>query len=392
MLEIINRSGPLFLKDFEIHKSEFSSKIKSSRILVVGGGGSIGRSTASQIFKFQPSELVLVDISENNLVETIRHLRSSIDNATTKLRSFALDVNSLEFDAFCNESGGYDYILNFSALKHVRSESNPFSISRMIDVNIFNAVKLAHFAERCNSKNYFCVSTDKAANPENIMGASKRIMELFLLKSSLTQNISFARFANVAFSEGSLLYGFKKRIEAKQPLSAPHDVQRFFVTLDEAGLLCLFSCIMGKNRDIFFPKLTIEENGTSFKDIAVKFLASQGYEAIPFASEMEAKKNVSIIKDNKWPCYFFESDTTGEKPAEEFYTSTDIVDWEKYKDVGVISNEPNYSGDDLEEFIESVEVWRNSESWKKRDIVQIFQKIVPNFKHEEKNKYLDEKM
>ena len=190
MFEIINRSGPLFLKDYEIHKSEFSSKIKSSRILVVGGGGSIGRSTASQIFKFQPSEMVLVDISENNLVETIRDLRSSIDNTTTKLRSFALDVNSLEFDALCNESGEYDYILNFSALKHVRSESNPFSISRMIDVNIFNAVKLAHFAERCKSKKIiFCVSTDKAANPENIMGASKRIMELFLLKSSLTQKI-----------------------------------------------------------------------------------------------------------------------------------------------------------------------------------------------------------
>ncbi len=392
MLNILNRLSPLFDEDFAKFKYELETCVKGSKFLIIGGGGTIGRSTVRQIFKFKPKKIVLVDISENYLVETVRELRSTIENTSTLLQTFAIDVGSLEFDILCNNETDFDYVLNFSALKHVRSESNPYSISRMIDVNIFNAIKLSKLSHDWKSKNYFCVSTDKATNPENMMGASKRIMELFLLQESVNQNISFARFANVAFSEGSLLFGFNKRIESRHPLSAPIDVKRFFVTLDEAGLLCLFSCILGKNREIFFPKLNIEEHGTTFKDIAVKYLALKGYEAVSFPSAEEARKNIGIIDQKKWPCYFFESDTTGEKSAEEFYTKNDTVDFNKFFDIGVISSKFINLDAELTEFRNSVQSWRKNECWEKQMIVEIFREVLPDFRHEEKNKFLDEKM
>lgn len=392
MIEILNRTVPLFDADFARSKDDLVSQIKGARVLIVGGGGSIGRATARQIFPFEPAELALVDISENNLVETVRDLRSSYENDVTTLTSLALDVGGKEFAAWGRQVAAFDYILNFSALKHVRSESNAFTISRMIDVNIFNAVDLAQLAQRWNAKKYFCVSTDKATNPENIMGASKRIMELFLFNESQEQNISFARFANVAFSDGSLLDGFRRRVEARQPLAAPFDVQRFFVTTEEAGRLCLFSCFLGENREIFFPKLTIEEHGTTFMDIAKKYLASLGYEAVSFPSAEDARQNVGIIDEKRWPCHFFESDTTGEKSAEEFYTENDNVDFSRFNDVGVIGNDLNLNDKDLSEFRFRIDAWRATESWKKTEIVEIFKRLVPNFSHEEKNKYLDDKM
>jgi len=251
MLKLIGRNQELFNKDIEKHESELQKIVSSSKFLVIGGAGSIGSATTKEIFKRNPKKLHVVDISENNMVELVRDIRSSFGYIDGDFQTFALDIGSIEYDAFWNADGDYDYVLNLSALKHVRSEKDPYTLMRMIDVNIFNTDKTIQQSIDKGVKKYFCVSTDKAANPVNMMGASKRIMEMFLMRRSKEINISTARFANVAFSDGSLLHGFNKRIEKKQPIVAPNDIKRYFVIPKESGELCLMSCIFGENRDIF---------------------------------------------------------------------------------------------------------------------------------------------
>ena len=252
ILKLIGRKNQLFIEDITNVESDLSKKIKESSFLILGGAGSIGQSVVKEIFKRNPNKIHVVDISENNLVELVRDLRSSYGYIDGDFKTFALDIGSNEYDAFIQSDGSFDYVLNLSALKHVRSEKDPYTLMRMIDVNIFNTQKTLNQSIKKNTKKYFCVSTDKAANPANMMGASKRIMEMFVNKQSEKINVSMARFANVAFSDGSLLHGFNKRIEKKQPIVAPNDIKRYFVTPKESGELCLMSCIYGENRDIFF--------------------------------------------------------------------------------------------------------------------------------------------
>ncbi|MFT5243993.1 MAG: FlaA1/EpsC-like NDP-sugar epimerase, partial [Psychroserpens sp.] len=277
-LELIGRNKMLFTKDIQSHKDELYSKVSSSKFLVLGGAGSIGQAVVKEIFKRNPLKLHVVDISENNLVEVVRDIRSSFGYIKGDFKTFALDIGSIEYDAFIASDGHYDYVLNLSALKHVRSEKDPFTLMRMINVNVFNTDKTIQQSIDKKVKKYFCVSTDKAANPVNMMGASKRIMEMFLMRRSQEINISTARFANVAFSDGSLLHGFNQRIQKKQPIVAPNDIKRYFVVPQEAGELCLSSCVLGDNRDIFFPKLEESLHLISFADIAVKYLKNLGYE------------------------------------------------------------------------------------------------------------------
>jgi FlaA1/EpsC-like NDP-sugar epimerase len=384
----------LFAADIESHRNELDEKVQQSSFLVIGGAGTIGQSVAKEIFKRKPRALHVVDINENNLVELVRDIRSSLGYIDGDFQALPLDCGSAEFDAFFRQSKfKYDYILNLSALKHVRSEKDPFSLMRMIDVNIFNTEKTLRQAIAINSKKYFCVSTDKAANPVNMMGASKRIMELFLMRRSLEMPISTARFANVAFSDGSLLHGFIQRINKRQPIAAPNDVKRYFINFQESGELCLLSCLLGDNRDIYFPQLNSELNLITFSEIATRFLAQAGYEAVLCASEDEARQRVEeLAAKKKWPCYFFKSDTTGEKDFEEFYTSNERLDLKKFKDVGVIKNEPIFDSDALVLFEKEVTNIRRSNSWKKADVVEAFLKLLPDFEHEEKGKYLDNKM
>ena len=268
ILKLIGRERELFSTDIEIAENELSETVRESKFLVLGGAGSIGQAVTKEIFKRNPAKLHVVDISENNLVELVRDIRSSFGYIPGDFRTFALDIGSVEYDAFFKADGGYDYILNLSALKHVRSEKDPYTLMRMVDVNVFNTDKTLKQAIEAGARKYFCVSTDKAANPVNMMGASKRIMEMFLMRRSLQMDISTARFANVAFSDGSLLHGFNQRLEKRQPIVAPNDVRRYFVTPKESGELCLMSCIFGGNRDIFFPKLSEELHLISFADIA----------------------------------------------------------------------------------------------------------------------------
>jgi len=317
-LALIGRSKPLIV-DLPLYEERLRQEIERSSFLVIGGAGSIGQAVVKEIFARGPRRLHVVDISENNLVELVRDIRSSFGYIQGEFRTFALDVGSLEFDVYFGNEGPFDYVLNLSALKHIRSEKDPYTLMRMVDVNILNTIKTIEMSIASGTRKYFCVSTDKAANPVNMMGASKRIMEMFLQRFGERIPISTARFANVAFSDGSLLYGFQQRLLKGQPIAAPNDVRRYFVTPQESGELCLMSAIFGKNGEIFFPKLSEELHMRTFSEIAVTFLKGQGYEAVACASEEEARQKVAEFKEKgQWPCYFSASDTTGEKGYEEF--------------------------------------------------------------------------
>lgn len=393
ILQLIGRDKELFASDLLKHEKELLDVVSDSRFLVIGGAGSIGQAVTKEIFKRNPKKLHVVDISENNMVELVRDIRSSLGYVDGDFRTFALDIGSLEYDAFIKADGGYDYILNLSALKHVRSEKDPYTLMRMIDVNIFNTDKTIKQAIRNGTKKYFCVSTDKAANPVNMMGASKRIMEMFLMRRSEAIPISTARFANVAFSDGSLLHGFNQRIHKKQPIVAPSDVKRYFVTPQESGELCLMSCIFGENRDVFFPKLSESLHLISFADIAIRYLTQIGYEPYLCTSEEEARNLVQTLpKEKKWPCFFTKSDTTGEKDFEEFFTDQEELDLERFANLGVIKNKLNIETAKLNMFEKTINGLRNSGAWSKSEILDVFHTMIPDFAHKETGKYLDSKM
>ncbi|EGQ9278089.1 TPA: NAD-dependent epimerase/dehydratase family protein [Vibrio vulnificus] len=393
ILPLIGRTDALFTQDIAQHEAELSRIVSESRFLVLGGAGSIGQAVTKEIFKRHPQKLHVVDISENNMVELVRDIRSSFGYIDGDFQTFALDIGSIEYDAFIKADGQYDYVLNLSALKHVRSEKDPFTLMRMIDVNVFNTDKTIQQSIDAGVKKYFCVSTDKAANPVNMMGASKRIMEMFLMRKSEQIAISTARFANVAFSDGSLLHGFNQRIQKNQPIVAPNDIKRYFVTPQESGELCLMSCIFGENRDIFFPKLSEALHLITFADIAVKYLKQRGYEPHLCADEDEARELAKTLPaQGKWPCLFTESDTTGEKDFEEFFTDKEVLDMARFENLGIIKNEPLYKPELLSLFEEQIAQMKDQRAWSKEQIVALFFTMIPDFGHKETGKYLDSKM
>jgi len=393
ILKLIGRDEELFNNDLRNYDTEVRQIVRHSTFLVIGGAGAIGQSVTREIFKRNPKKLHIVDISENNLVELVRDIRSTLGYINGSFQTFAIDCGGVEFHALMNSGEKYDYVINLSALKHVRSEKDPFSLMRLIDVNIFNTLSSLELAQAIGAKKYFCVSTDKAANPVNMMGASKRIMEMFLMRESEQISISTARFANVAFSDGSLLHGFNQRFMKGQPLSAPNDVRRYFVTPKESGELCLMSIILGENRDVFFPKLNESLNLTKFSDIAVRFLTERGYATFECRTEDEARERApKLIAKGKWPVYFFESDTTGEKSFEEFFTESETLNMKKFNSIGIIKNNPGLKNVNFEVFKTEIQNLRNRGSWDKQEIVNIFNDILPNFNHIETGKYLDGRM
>ena len=393
LLSLIGRDSELFSSDIVSHEDALKIIIQKSRFLIIGGAGTIGQSVTREIFKRDPKILHVVDISENNMVELVRDLRSTEGYGSGEFKTFAIDCGSLEFEALVNDQGPYDFVFNLSALKHVRSEKDPFTLMRMIIVNVFNTVKTLRMTREMGAKKYFCVSTDKAANPVNMMGASKRIMEMFLMRESLTQDISMARFANVAFSDGSLLHGFNQRFLKRQPFSAPNDVRRYFVTQQESGELCLLSGLLGQNRDIFFPKLSEKLHLITFSEIAKSYLKERGYKPYECQSEKEARdKAKELIAKKCWPCYFFTSDTTGEKDFEEFFTDKEDLDMNRFETVGVIKNQPIFDEAKLDEFMVGIDFLREKGTWTKEDIIKLYFGILPEFSHKETGKYLDQRM
>ena len=393
LLNLIGREKELFNNDINNHNKELLKIVSHSSFLVIGGAGSIGQAVTKEIFKRNPKKLHVVDISENNMVELVRDIRSSFGYIDGEFATFALDIGSLEYDAFIKADGKYDYVLNLSALKHVRSEKDPFTLMRMIETNVFNTDKTLQQSIENGTKKYFCVSTDKAANPVNMMGASKRIMEMFVMRKSKQMDVSMARFANVAFSDGSLLHGFNQRIQKYQPIVAPHDIKRYFVTPQESGELCLMSCVFGENRDIYFPKLSENLHLITFANIAVKYLNDLGFEPYLCETEDEARELAKTLpSEGKWPCLFTASDTTGEKDFEEFFTDAETLDMDRFENLGVIKNEALYNEDKLNHFETTIKTLKQNLSWTKDDIVKEFFTMIPDFWHKETGKYLDGKM
>ncbi|MDO8269090.1 MAG: UDP-N-acetylglucosamine 4,6-dehydratase [Candidatus Levybacteria bacterium] len=393
LLGLIGRKKMHFERDISAKEEEIRDLVESSSFLVLGGAGSIGQAVCKEIFKRNPRLLHVVDISENNMVELVRDIRSSFGYIKGDFQTFALDIGSREYESFINAQDSYDYVLNLSALKHVRSEKDPYTLMRMVNVNIFNTKKTVEQTFSKGGKKYFCVSTDKATNPVNMMGGSKRIMEMFLMQLSDSVTISTARFANVAFSDGSLLHGFDKRLLKKQPIAAPNDVRRYFVVPQESGELCLMSCLFGENRDIFFPKLNESLHLISFAEIAVNYLENRGFEPYLCESEDEARRLVAELpKSGKWPCLFHGSDTTGEKEFEEFYTKDEEIDYSRFFNIGIIKNSHSSDSIKLADFEQAVKIMMESGAWKKEELVDLFHKTIPDFGHKETGKYLDGKM
>ena len=396
LLPLIGRTKRLLVQDFENYGKELDEIVSQSKFLVIGGAGSIGQEVVKQIFKRNPRLLHVVDISENNLTEVIRDVRSSYGYTDGETEFLPLDYTTKEFDVFWQDKADYDYVLNLSALKHVRSDQFVYTLMRMINVNVIGTDHSMKLAQEHGVKKYFAVSSDKAKNPANLMGATKCIMEDILFTNPYGATCSTARFANVAFSDGSLLHGFRQRLMKGQPIAAPADIARYFVIPEEAGELCLMSAIFGKHKDIFFPKENDNElKLTHFPEIATAFLETQGYEAVSVDSEDEARERVNELSlKKKWPCYFFKSDTSGEKPFEEFFASDDIVDWDRFADMGIVKWQIGADNvfDRAQTFLSEYHVLRANENWKREDVVNMIKKACPTLSYLDTGKFLSGKM
>lgn len=390
--EITHRAVSFFDHDIELNKSKLHQNIGESKVLVIGGAGTIGSSFIKALLPFKPESLTVVDYSENGLTELTRDLRSMSIYIPKNYITYPFDFGSKVFEKLIKHNE-YDIIACFAAHKHVRSEKDPYAIEAMITNNVFNTQKLLDLIIQKPPKHFFSVSTDKAANPVNVMGASKKLMEAILLSYSKHYKISTARFANVAFSNGSLLDGFISRIAKNQPLSSPTDVKRYFVSPKESGQLCLLACILGKSGDIFFPKLRASEMLT-FSSIAEKFLAKLGYKADKCASEDEAKQKAeNLTKESKeYPVYFFKSSTSGEKKYEEFYTENDRVDLGQFEALGVINNKQIPNHKQTIEMLDNLQALFMEENINKAKIVKTIKNYIPEFNHLETGVSLDQKM
>ena len=391
---VFGRGKSFLAHAIESAEDTLQNRISGARMLVIGSAGSIGSAFVKVLSGYAPKALWLVDPSENNLVEVVRDLRSSGISLPDDFGTVAIGFGSPEFEAFLGSQMTFDYVLNFAALKHVRSERDPFSLMRLIDVNVLCNQHLIEQCCRTGVKKVFVVSSDKAVNPGNLMGASKAFMERLFLNQADLLPFSSARFANVAFSDGSLLHGFLRRIEKRQPLSGPSDIRRFFINHQEAGELCLLSCFAGQNKEIFVPRMEPEEYLTFFHEIAERVLDFYGYQALMCDSEEEARQRAASMKegDKDWPCFFSSSNTSGEKPFEEFIGRNEQVDDARYDAIRVITDPATADGDKIENACQQLRALRESESWEKRDFVTIMRTVVPEIEHQELTSNLDQKM
>lgn len=391
---ITGRPQSMFAADIEANKDKLREEIEGKSVLVIGGAGTIGSSYIRAVLPFRPSKLVVMDISENGLTELTRDLRSTYGMyVPEEYRTYPLNFADPIFERIFREEQGFDIVANFSAHKHVRSEKDRYSVQALLENNVLKARKLLDLLSEFPPRHFFCVSTDKAANPVNIMGASKKIMENMIMVYSSRFKISTARFANVAFSNGSLLAGFIERLMKRQPLSSPNDVKRYFVSPDESGQICMLACILGQNREIFFPKLG-EEQMMTFSSIADKFLHSLGYEVKYCSSEEEARKYAAGMgmESKIYPVYYFASDTTGEKSFEEFYVEGEKINLNRFNALGVIEGTEAHQMQEIDSFFEELNAILQRPQTEKAEIVRVMKRFIPNFEHEEKGKNLDQKM
>lgn len=388
------RKESMFLADIEANRDKLSAEIKDKSVCVIGGAGSIGSSFIKAVLPFKPSKLIVIDLNENGLAELTRDLRSTYGMyVPAEYRAYTLNFADPIFERIFREEKGFDIVANFSAHKHVRSEKDKYSVQALIENNDIKAKKLLDLLAVYPPKHFFCVSTDKAANPVNIMGASKRIMEDMIMAYTTKFKVTTARFANVAFSNGSLPDGWINRVDKKQPLAAPNDVKRYFVSPEESGQICMLACILGKNGEIFFPKLG-EEQMLTFSSICDKFVADMGAEKEEFSNDEDAKKFAKEMPfgSKKYPVVYFKSDTTGEKAYEEFYVPGEKLDMNRFKSLGVIEEVAKRPMNEIDSFFAEMEHIFAKADFTKEEVVQAIKKFIPNFEHEEKGKNLDQKM
>jgi FlaA1/EpsC-like NDP-sugar epimerase len=393
ILGFLQRNDSMFLPDLEANHAALLNEISGKKMLVIGGAGTIGSSFIKAALKFKPAKLVVVDINENGLTELVRDLRSAPKQyVPAEFYTYPVSFDSSSFFKLFKEHGPFDIVANFAAHKHVRSEKDIYSIEALLENNLIKAQGLLDLLVEYPPSHFFCVSTDKAANPVNIMGASKKMMEELILSYASKFKISTARFANVAFSNGSLLEGFLKRIEKQQPLSCPSDVTRFFVSPQESGEICLMACILGRTSEIFFPKLDMAHDLVNFADIFPPLLKEFGYEPLICGSEEEARNSMDVVANGKYPVYVFKTDTSGEKLYEEFYTDEEVYDAERFSALGVISKTATYDTGTIKSIIEELKTELAKADTRKADIVSWLKKYIPEFEHNETGLGLDKKM
>lgn len=391
---ITSRPVSMFAPDIEAHKAELQKEIEGKSVCVIGGAGSIGSSFIRAVLPFRPSTLVVIDLNENGLAELTRDLRSTYGMyVPDDYRAYTLNFADPIFERIFREEKGFDIVANFSAHKHVRSEKDRYSVQALIENNDIKAKRLMDLLSVYPPRHFFCVSTDKAANPVNIMGASKRIMEDMVMAYTSRFKVTTARFANVAFSNGSLPDGWMHRVMKKQPLAAPNDVKRYFVSPEESGQICMLACILGRNGEIFFPKLG-EEQMLTFSAICDAYVKSIGCDKKEFATDEEAKRFASEMPfDNReYPVVYFGSDTTGEKAYEEFYVPGEQLNMERFRSLGVIEETAKRPLEEIDRFFHEVEQIFSAPGFTKEEVVQAIKRFIPNFEHEEKGKNLDQKM
>lgn len=390
---VTKRKNSLFEEDLNNHHDHLKKEIFDKKVLVIGGAGTIGSSFVKEILKFRPKCLHVVDTNENGLTELTRHLRSSSNQfIPNDYKTYPMNFGSNTFEKIFKSQNGYNIVANFAAHKHVRSEKDPYAIEAMIENNVFMSKYLLDLINQFKSDHFFCVSTDKATNPVNIMGASKKLMENTIMAYRNDFKITTARFANVAFSNGSLLDGYIHRLLQKQPISCPSDVKRYFVSPIESGQICLLACILGKSGDIFFPKLK-ENQMRNFKKITEDFLNSIGLVVDYCDSEEEAKSKAKHLEESsKYPVYFFKTDTSGEKLFEEFYSNNDQIDFNRFQNLGIIKTSSFLDKEQLMKTHRSLTETLNKEDVSKKDIVSTLKEIMPDFMHSETGKNLDQKM
>ena len=390
---ITKRDVSMFQSDIDNFKTQLTSEIASKSVLVIGGAGTIGSSFIKALLKFKPAKLIVVDTNENGLTELTRDLRSEQGQyIPNTFLTYPMNFGDSVFEKMFLKHAPFDIVANFAAHKHVRSEKDQFSIEAMITNNVFKANSFLDLLLKHKPKHFFCVSTDKAANPVNVMGASKKLMEELILSYTDQIKITTARFANVAFSNGSLLAGYVDRIFKKQPISCPEDVKRFFVSPEESGQICLLACVLGTSGDIFFPKLE-SHTMINFKDITLNFFKTMGVKVIQCNSDEEARQGMeTCLKDKTYPVYFFKSDTSGEKLYEEFYTKEDTLELDRFKSLGVIENTSKPSKKNILECIASLKTLMDTPNYSKASIIAVMKEFISDFEHIETGKNLDQKM
>ena len=398
---ITKRPVSMFAADIEANKEVLTQEIKNKKVCVIGGAGSIGSSFIKAILHFEPKSVVVVDLNENGLAELVRDVRSTDGlYVPDEFRCYTLNFADPIFERIFREEKGFDIVANFSAHKHVRSEKDRYSVQALIENNDIKAKKLMDLLTVYPPKNFFCVSTDKAANPVNIMGASKRIMEDLVMAYNKYFKVTTARFANVAFSNGSLPDGWLHRIQKQQPLAAPSDVKRYFVSPEESGQICMLACILGNPGEVFFPKLG-EDQMLTFSSICDDFIKAQGFEKDLCQSDEEAKKKAAALDSSfftlhsslpKYPVVYFGSDTTGEKAYEEFYVPGEKIDMQRFQSLGVVEQTTRHDMDEVNTFFDKLEAIFHKDDFTKAQVVKAIKEFIPNFEHEEKGKNLDQKM